>query len=122
MTSHLENFERAVQRLRVVLGEPESMTQREASIHCFEFTFELSWKAIQVALRAKGVDATTPRECLERAWRSGWIDDEEAWVDMLRDRNLTSHTYKDSLAREVVSRLPQHLRELAQLSVRLRTA
>ncbi|MBL8803207.1 MAG: nucleotidyltransferase substrate binding protein [Planctomycetes bacterium] len=119
MSAHLENFQRAVKRLAVVLGEPESRTQREASIHCFEFAFELGWKAIQARLRSEGLDAATPRACLEQAWRAGWIDDVSEWLDLLRDRNLTSHTYKESLALELVERLPEHLEQLQSLAARL---
>ncbi len=117
--AHFEHFQHAVKRLAALLAEPESMTQREALIHCFEFAFELDWKAIQARLRVEGIDAATPRLCLEQAWRVGWADDESEWLDLLRDRNLTSHTYKESLALEVVERLPAHLGHLQQLAARL---
>lgn len=41
------------------------------------------------------------------------------WLDLLRDRNLTSHTYKESLALELVERLPEHLEQLQSLAARL---
>jgi nucleotidyltransferase substrate binding protein (TIGR01987 family) len=114
-----QSFQHAVARLAAVLCEPGSMTQREASIHCFEFAFELGWKSIQAALKEKGLDAASPRDCFAQAWRLRWIDAEEAWLDMLRDRNLTSHTYKDDLALEVYRRLSGHSQLLAALSQKL---
>jgi hypothetical protein len=54
------------------------MTQREASVHCFEFAFELGWKSIQRALRAQGIEVGTPRDNIAEAWRLAWIDDEES--------------------------------------------
>ncbi len=45
----------------------------------------------------------------------GWLPDEKAWLAMLADRNLTSHTYDEELAQAVYSRLPQHLLLLQQL-------
>lgn len=119
MNTPLDSLHRAVARLGTVLSEPDSMTQREASIHCFESTFELGWKSIQSALKRKGIDAATPRDCLDHAWRLGWIDDEDQWTRMLRDRILSSHTYKESVADDVYSRLRDHLRELSLLADRL---
>jgi nucleotidyltransferase substrate binding protein (TIGR01987 family) len=116
VTAKRQSFERAVVRLGEVIRAPESMMQREASIHCFEFAFELGWKSIQEALKDKGLDAASPRDCFARAWRLHWIDDEEAWLDMLKDRNLTSHTYKEELAIEVQRRLPGHLDRLTALA------
>jgi len=97
------------------------MTQREAAIPCFEFVFELGWKSIQQALRERGVDAVTPRDCLSRAWRLGWIADEDVWLDMLRDRNTTSHTYKPEIALQVYQRLPSHCDLAASLLEHLRS-
>ena len=45
-------FERALQRFREVLAEPETTVVRDAAIKRFEFTFELGWKAAQRFLRA----------------------------------------------------------------------
>jgi nucleotidyltransferase substrate binding protein (TIGR01987 family) len=117
----LESFERAVARLTAVLREPDSMTQREASVHCFEFAFELGWKSIQRALKPRGVDVATPRDSFAQAWRLGWIDDEESWIDMMRDRNMTSHTYKEDVALAIYARIPEHLVLLSQLSRKLKT-
>lgn len=66
MTFTLGEFGRAVTRLNDVLREPQSMTQREASVHCFEFAFELGWKSIQRALRARGIEVGTPRDNLSQ--------------------------------------------------------
>ena len=46
----------------------------------------------------------------------GWLTDEEAWLVMLADRNLTSHTYDEELAQAVYSRLLQHLFLLQELN------
>jgi nucleotidyltransferase substrate binding protein (TIGR01987 family) len=43
------------------------------------------------------------------------IADEVAWLAMLADRNLTSHTYDEALAQAVYSRLRQHLSLLQEL-------
>jgi nucleotidyltransferase substrate binding protein (TIGR01987 family) len=38
---------------------------------------------------------------LQEAFRAGWLADEAAWLQMLRDRNETSHTYNEAVARRI---------------------
>ena len=47
-----------------------------------------------------------------------WIlpADEHAWLLMLEERNLTSHTYDELFAQKVYSRLPEHLKYLEALA------
>ena len=35
--------------------------------------------------------------------------EEAVWIDMIEDRNRTSHTYREELARQVFARLPAYL-------------
>lgn len=39
---------------------------------------------------------------------------------MLRDHNLSSHTYREALAREIFERLPDYLVVFAQLAATMR--
>ena len=87
----------------------------DASIQRFEFCIELSWKALKAALALEGISANTPRECLQQAYAAHWFDDEQAWLSMLKDRNLTSHTYKEDLALEIYCRLPAHYQAMHAL-------
>ena len=112
----LESFARAVGRLEEALALPLSDVIRDACIQRFEFCFELAWKAVQQASRNQGRDCMSPRSCLREAFAMGWLTDEEAWLVMLADRNLTSHTYDEELAQAVYSRLLQHLFLLQELN------
>ena len=100
----LGDFQRAVTRLSDALGQPESEFIRDAAIQRFEFSFELSWKSIQGVARLEGQDCASPRAAFSTAWRNGWVNDEAAWLEMLDDRNKTSHTYRDAMAKEVFGR------------------
>lgn len=98
------DFLRALERLDEALAQPEDAFIRDALIQRFEFTFELAWKAMQRFLQAQGLAAGTPRQTLRLAPRAGLLvgDDEvAAWLEMLDDRNLTSHTYREALAAEI---------------------
>jgi nucleotidyltransferase substrate binding protein (TIGR01987 family) len=56
---------------------------------------------------------------LREAFAMAWLADEEAWLAMLADRNLTSHTYDEELAQAVYSRLGAYLPLLKDLQTTL---
>ncbi len=87
----------------------------DACIQRFEFCIELTWKTLKKSLAIEGIEANTPRECIQQAYSIHWINDESAWLSMLKDRNLTSHTYKEDLALEIYHRLPLHYQAMADL-------
>ncbi len=89
--------------------------QRDAAIQRFEFTFELAWKALKDFYFDKGVDLNSPKDVFRHAFASGDIHDEKTWLEMLRDRNLTSHTYNEILSCNVFSNLPKYFNALKSL-------
>lgn len=109
MTARRTALATAVTRLREVLNEPEDDVSRDAAIQRFEFCFELAWKAIQERARDEGLDCQSPKDCLRVAFRASWIQDEQGWLKMLADRNQTSHTYDEDLAKAVYRRLSSYL-------------
>jgi len=109
VTARRQALAQAIARLRQVLNEPETDVSRDAAIQRFEFCFELAWKAIQERAREEGLDCQSPRGCLRVAFKVSWIQDEQGWLTMLADRNQTSHTYDEELAKAVYRRLSNHL-------------
>lgn len=79
---------------------------RTGIIGQFNLTFELSWKALQEVLRLHGVgEAATgsPREILQAGFRVGFLDNDAVWLQMLRQRNLSTHIYKEDEANRMIS-------------------
>lgn len=76
-------------------------------IQALEFTFELFWKTFQKLAPDSGLEAASPRESLIAGAKLHLItgDESDTWSQMLRDRNLSSHTYNAPLADEIVERL-----------------
>lgn len=87
----------------------------DACIQRFEFCIELTWKTLKKCLAIEGIEANTPRECIQQAYSIHWLNDETEWLSMLKDRNLTSHTYKEDLALEIYHRLPAHFEAMTAL-------
>lgn len=115
----LTGFIKALGRLEEALAEPPSPLVRDACIQRFEFSFELGWKAIKESLKQQGLECQSPKSCLREAFRQGWIDDENAGIVLLDDRNLTSHTYDEELAEVIYKRLQQHLSFMQSLKAQL---
>ena len=99
----LRELERALARLAEALALPEdSELWVDGTVQRFEFTIELYWKTLRQILDAEGIETATPRQTLRQAYRSHLIDNETAWVSLLKARNATSHAYNEALARRVL--------------------
>lgn len=110
-----ENLNRALNRLEEALHEDlENGLIVDGTIQRFEFTIELYWKALKRLLAKEGIDARTPRETLKEAYQVGWLKNEQAWLQMLRDRNSTSHVYDEEMARKIVQNIKRYYPEMKE--------
>lgn len=98
----LRNLKRALDRLSEALEVPESNTLAiDGTIQRFEFALELFWKTLKRLLAEEGVETSTPKDTLRKAFQVGWLTDEGAWLQMLSDRNTTSHIYDEETAKRI---------------------
>ena len=103
---------RALGTLREVLAVPTTAITRDAAIQRFEYSFETTWKAAQRHLRdAEGLDHGSPASVIRASHAVGLLDEAAArlGLEMVRDRNLTVHTYNERLADEIYARLQSYL-------------
>lgn len=93
----IEVLEKAVLTLEVAINKPLDTDRMMISgtIQRFEFTFELTWKTLKLVLQQKGIITAFPRDVLQAAYQGSLIDNEQLWLAMMADRNITSHTYDD---------------------------
>ena len=81
----------------------------DATIKRFEFTFELSWKCLKQYFQEQGIIVNYPKEIIKEAFATGLINDEQLWLQMLNDRNMTSHTYNRQLADQIHHHIKQYV-------------
>lgn len=113
----LQRFKQALIKLEEALKQPENAELSvDGTIQRFEFCFELGWKAMQAFLQYEGFDVKSPRAALQKAYVDGWIIDEALWLQMLEDRNDTSHTYNEALAKEIYARIKTYAPALAGIA------
>jgi nucleotidyltransferase substrate binding protein (TIGR01987 family) len=91
-------------RLAEAVAEPKSELVRDATIQRFEFTFELVWKTLKLYLERQGYECGGPRPTLKKAFSEKLIptpEEADIWLQMLDDRNLTTHAYDEALANRI---------------------
>ncbi|MBW2568476.1 MAG: nucleotidyltransferase substrate binding protein [Deltaproteobacteria bacterium] len=97
------NYRKALALLQKFIDKGElSELEEQGLIKAFEYTYELAWNTIKDFLEYKGqTDIYGSRDAIRKAFELGLIDDGENWMDMLKSRNKTSHTYNEEIAREI---------------------
>ncbi len=102
-----QDFNNALGRLKEALSQDLSKGSIvvDGTIQRFEFTFELAWKLIKSILNYNGLDVESPRPVIKEAFRSKTIKNGQEWVDMLEDRNKTSHLYDEKQALKIYEKI-----------------
>ena len=107
-TSAVDNFGKALSKLREFTATSAvDDRDRAGIIQAFIFTFEQCWKVFQKVALGEGIVCASPRQALQAALRLKRIDaaDEQACLEMLHDRNMTSHLYQEALAAAIAQRV-----------------
>ena len=94
------NYTRALEQLERFF-EPPALNEREQQglIKAFEYTFELAWNTLRDVLRSQGNESLLgSRDTLREAFR----------LELIQDRNLTSHTYNRATADAIAANIQKH--------------
>jgi nucleotidyltransferase substrate binding protein (TIGR01987 family) len=113
----IKKLQNALQSLENIYQKPlmYDRVNVDATIQRFEFTFELCWKFLKDYFLERNIILHYPKDVIQQAFAVGLIDDEKSWIGMLRDRNMTSHTYDQSLADEIYGRIQDYVPEFQKL-------
>lgn len=104
------NYQKAFQNLSaaVTLAEqrPLSDLEQQGLIQSFECTHELAWNVLKDFLEEEGfTDIIGLKSATRKSFERGLIANGQAWMDMIRDRNLSSHTYNPQTAQDIVDHI-----------------
>jgi nucleotidyltransferase substrate binding protein (TIGR01987 family) len=107
-----DNYQRALYQLSLAM---ELSKQRAISdleklgvIQAFKFVHELSWNVIKDFLEYEGISGLVgSRSTVREAFKRGIISDGQIWMDMVDQRNLSSHTYNKPVAEALVGSIVQ---------------
>ena len=84
---------------------------RDAMVQRFEYTTEAFWKYLKHYLQTEhNLLANSPREVMRMGLQAKLYDEETSkeLLQMLDDRNLTSHAYIEELATSIATRIPNY--------------
>lgn len=101
----IKKLKDAYKKLDEGIKQAKDELDKDGVIQRFEFTFELLWKALKIYLEYQGIIVRTPRESFMEAFRINIINDEKIFLDMLEDRNNTSHIYDKKTSEKIFNRI-----------------
>ena len=101
----IQRMESAFLKLKDGAEIAKNDLEKDGVIQRFEFTFELLWKTLKIFFEYQGIEVKTPRDSLKESFRIEIIEDEEIFLDMLEDRNRTSHIYDKETSEEIFKRI-----------------
>jgi nucleotidyltransferase substrate binding protein (TIGR01987 family) len=85
---------------------PLSNLEEQGLIQTFEFTHELAWNVLKDYFAFQGnPDITGSRDASREAFRRGLIEDGEGWMEMIKSRNQSSHTYNQEIAEGIAEKI-----------------
>ncbi len=102
------NYLKALKQLEKFIDKGDALNELEEQgmIKAFEYTYELAWNTIKDFYEGQGeANIQGSRDAIQLAFKRGLISDGDAWMEMIKDRNRTSHTYNQETAEEIANNI-----------------
>ena len=104
-----DNFTAALNQLQAAaaLSKERAYTdlEKQGIIQGFEVTHELAWNVIKDYFEYQGnMSITGSRDASREAFQKKLIIHGDVWMEMIKSRNLTSHTYNKKIAMDIVEK------------------
>lgn len=102
------NYNKALVQLKEAVElnaqRPLSKLEKQGVIQAFEFTHELAWNVLKDFLEDQGNQTIKgSKDATREAFKVALIADGERWMAMIQSRNLSSHTYDEQIAENLVA-------------------
>lgn len=119
LSERIENFNRAFvlyeQAHTAYCADKENKLIQMALVQGFEIVFELGWKCLKDYLASKNIEEYTPKDVIKAAFKSNILPAAQIWIDMAKDRNVSSHEYNEKKVAIILDRIGSiYFEELAR--------
>ena len=121
-----EQTQRALTRLEELVSKysdnQSDVILRDALIQRFEYSTEAFWKYLKAYLQNEhNLSANSPREVIRTGLSAKLYSEKtsQELLQMLDDRNLTSHTYVEELAESIAHRIPEYSKNMNAVMTQL---
>src|SRR5699024_5192891 len=75
---------------------------KQGLVQSFEYTHELAWNVMKDYISFQGIENVHgSRDATRESFSLGVISDGETWMEMIKSRNKTSHTYDEETANDI---------------------
>lgn len=106
----LDSYQRASKQLSnaVELENKRELNdlEKQGLVQAFEFVFEIAWNLMKDYFLYQGnPDITGSRDAIRTAFKLGLIENGEGWMEMIKSRNQSSHTYNEAVANEICKKI-----------------
>ncbi len=101
----LNHFSKALSQLTKFIEKGAlNELEKQGLIQAFEYTFELAWNTLKDYFEVQGeTNIHGSRDAFRLAFKRGLLEDGETWMDMIKSRTLTSHTYNEDVAEKIAA-------------------
>lgn len=101
--SYTKAFNQLKDAIELSATRPLSKLEEQGLIQEFEYTHELAWKTMKDFLEDRGNSSLYGSKDVTRAaFKLGLIENGEVWMNMIKSRNETSHTYNEENATAII--------------------
>lgn len=117
----LDNYSKALRQLTRFIEKGElNELEQQGLIQSFEYTYELAWNTIKDFFETQGESGILgSRDAFRLAFKRGLIENGEIWMEMIKSRIQTSHTYNEDVAEVIAMRIvTQYYEEFIRLHKR----
>lgn len=99
------NYKKALEQLTRFIERGElNEFEEQGLIQAFEYTHELAWKTLKDFLENKGNNEMFgSKDATREAFKLGLIVNGDVWMNMINDRNQTTHTYNEETTQQIAS-------------------
>ena len=106
----LENYTKALSTVQkaVELAASRGLSdlEKQGMIQGFEFTFVMAWNVMKDYLEEEGINGIIgSKGAVRHAFNKGLIEDGQVWMDMIKDRNLATHSYDEETAQAIITKI-----------------
>lgn len=118
------HFSMALNQLKKFIDKGElNELEEQGLIQTFEYTYELAWNTIKDYYEVQGeTNINGSRDAFRLAFKRGFIINGELWMEMIRSRTMTSHTYNEEVAHEIAGKIVEgYYKEFVDLHAKLQS-
>lgn len=106
-----QNYKKALSQLEKFIAQYHNLNELEKQglIQSFEYTYELAWKTIKDFYENQGeINIQGSKDAFRIAFNRHLINNGEQWMQMMEDRNLTTHSYDETISNNIIQNIYQN--------------